>query len=53
VEIRLDVDEAIRRPVEDVIVIPDASAEPSTVASGQAPVATDVVPADRRERAAR
>ncbi len=39
VEIRLDVDEAIRRPVDDVIVIPDAPAEPSTVAAGQVAVA--------------
>ena len=47
VEIRLDVDEAIRRPVDDVIVIPDAPAEPSTVAAGQPVIVPDVAPADR------
>jgi chromosomal replication initiator protein len=44
VEIRLDVDEAIRRPVDDVIVIPDAPAEPSTVASRQPVIVPDVAP---------
>jgi len=47
VEIRLDVDEAIRRPTDDVIVIPDAPPEPSTVASGQPVIVPDVAPADR------
>jgi chromosomal replication initiator protein len=47
VEIRLDVDEAIRRPTDDVIVIPDAPAEPSTVASGQPVIVPDAAPADR------
>ena len=47
VEIRLDVDEAIRRPADDVIVIPDAPAEPSTVAPGQPVIVPDVAPADR------
>jgi chromosomal replication initiator protein len=44
VEIRLDVDEAIRRPVDDVIVIPDAPAEPSTVASRQPVIVPGVAP---------
>ena len=47
VEIRLDVDEAIRRPTDDVIVIPDAPPEPSTVASGQPVIVPDAAPADR------
>ena len=42
VEIRLDVDEAIRRSVDDVIAIPDAPAEPSTAVAVEA-----VAPADR------
>jgi chromosomal replication initiator protein len=42
VEIRLDVDEAIRRSVDDVIVIPDAPAEPSAAVAVEA-----VAPADR------
>ena len=47
VEIRLDVDEAIRRPTDDVIVIPDAPPKPSTVASGQPVIVPDAAPADR------
>jgi chromosomal replication initiator protein len=47
VQIRLDVDEAIRRPVDDIIVIPDASVDPPTATTGPTVVIPDADPADR------